>query len=308
MEGSFTKYIAATGEVLKAHDIFLTPPANFRSMEHEEALLKAKDAYRAAFVKLTTDKSDAKREIAYGALSADDISQLYKLARKITWPVLGVGTVAGIISEILRGPQASETETEIQSDDVSRALEVLHRRCSELNALCREGLEHVLCTLQLGKYAKPSPIARLFSRKPSVATDDEDAQDYGTDAFIKRFDVGLETFKDQRAMNLEQFYDEEQVKPSRGLFLVLFVEFLLYATAQEIRGLILFTDELRTSGTLTRKRLVLPRVKWIRKSLTKLFGGDGPEAIVGQGYGSDEGDVFSTFTGRVNRNNLEHGN
>jgi hypothetical protein len=79
---------------LKAHNKFITPPHNSQSEEHERALTDAKAAYRAAFIKMQADKSDAKREFAYGALSTD-ISELFKLGRKVAWPLLGVGTVAG---------------------------------------------------------------------------------------------------------------------------------------------------------------------------------------------------------------------
>ena len=299
---SFTNFIHSVSVVLKAHDNFISPPANFSDKQHELALLNAKNACRAAFVKMTTDKSDAKREVAIGALSADDISKLHKLARKITWPLLGVGTVASIIGEILRGttPEMSE----LKSEDISKAVKYLERPCSELNALCREGLEHVLCTLQLGKYASPSVFGRLFSRKTAIRSDSEDARDIGTDTFVARFDSGLAAFKDQRTNNIAQFFDDKEGAPSRGLFLVLYVEFLLYSTAQEIRGLVVFSDQLRSTGVLKRTRLILPKVKLLRKAFEKLVRGGGPEGISGQEFGADEGDVFSDFTGRVNRNSL----
>ena len=73
------------------------------SKEHEKSLTKAKEIFRGAFIKMATDKSDAKREIAYGVLSTNHISELFKLTRKVTWPTLGLGTMAGIIGEIIRG-------------------------------------------------------------------------------------------------------------------------------------------------------------------------------------------------------------
>jgi len=299
-KSSFAGCINAASRVLEAHDAFVSP-ANFRSKEYEAALLKAKGAYRGAFIKMTTHKADAKREIAIGALTADDISQLYKLARKIAWPLLGLGTVAGIINELQIEQPTGASIAEIE--DVAKAVNVLDRPCSAMNALCRDGLEHILSNLQMGKYSKSSLFTRLFSRKSStVSMDGEAARAIGTDAFLTRFDSGLAAFKDQRTNDLEQFYDENHVTPRRGLFLVLFVEFLIYATAQEIRALILFTDGLRTNGALSRKQFILPRMKLLRKRIGKLFSRHQTEDIVGEEYPIDEGTVFTeAFTGRVNR-------
>jgi len=308
IQRSYLGYLDCMTSLLKAHNDYLIPPLNFLTPKHEKALAQAKDSFRAAFVKLAADKADAKREFAFGALSRDNISDLFKLGRKIAWPALGVGTVAGVIGEIMRStdsdPDATEEKIFLNNADILKALQVLQRPCGELNALCREGVEHVLCTLKLGKFAPPSPLARLF-KKTSGATDSETAQDIGTAAFITRFDAGLERFRDQRGVNLAQFYDEKKVRPTQGLFLVLSVEFLLYAVAQEIRSLILFVDDLRNDGTLTRKRLVYPRWKTFQKAFKNLFRSQGTEDVVEEGYGAEEGDFFTAnYTGRKNRTSL----
>lgn len=231
---------------------------------------------------------------------------MFKLARKITWPVLGLGTMAGIIGEILRGENLNQKDPQekdiVGLEDVKRAIAVLERPCQELNVLCREGLEHILCTLQLGKYTRPSPVARMFKKASAVATDNENAQDIGTESFIVRFDAGLKTFKSLRTKNLAQFYDEKQVRPTQGLFLVLSVEFILLAVAEEIRSLVLFVDNLRTDGSLTRKLFVFPQMKVLRKSIAKIFRSRGAEDVVGEKYGAEDGDVYtSKFTGRTKR-------
>jgi hypothetical protein len=277
------------------------------SKEHEKSLMKAKEIFRAAFIKMATDKSDAKREIAYGVLSTNHISDLFKLTRKVTWPILGLGTIAGIISEIMRGGSldttmnAPEKET-VSLDDVERAVKVLERPCRDLNILCREGVEHILCTLGLGKYEKPSPFARLFKKTHASPADDEAVRDIGTDAFIARFDAGLEIFKGLRTNNLAQFYDAKQVNPTQGLFLVLSAEFLLFAVAQEIRALILFVENLRADGSLTRKRFVFPKMKTFRKAFGRLFHSRGAEDVIGEEYGGEGGDIYTkSFTGRTKR-------
>jgi hypothetical protein len=295
---SYHGYLTAVSGILTAHNDFLVTPHNFLSQELEISMSKAKHTVGEAFIKMATDKSDAKREIAFGVLSTEHISDMFKLARKITWPLFGLGTVAGIISEILR----VRGKDIVGIDDVQKAINVLERPCQDLNALCREGIEHILCTLQLGNYTKPSPLARLFKKSSVPAPDDENAQDIGTDAFLSRFDAGLDKFKSLRTENLAQFYDEKQVRPTQGLFLVLSVEFLLFAVAQEIRALILYVDGLRNEGSLTRKRFIFPKMKVFRKALERIFHPHGAEDLSGDGYGAEDGDVYTkNFTGRANR-------
>ena len=298
---SFEAYLTTAIKFLEAHENFLTPPSNFLSKQHEQAMLKAKGAYRAAFIKLATDKSDIKHEFAYGVLSTDELSDMFKLSRKILWPLMGVGTVGSIISEILRSARVDrvaeeEKESlELVKEDVLKAITFLEQPCREISGLCREGIEHILCTLQMGKYSKK------FMKKKR-GHDDENPSDIGTSAFIARYDTGLETFQGKRTNDLAQFYNDSQ-SPSQGLFLVLFVQFLLYAVAQEIRTLIVHVDNIRESGSLTKKRIILPRFRSFWKGIIRIFHVRKAEDVAEAERASEDGDVYyaKSFTGRVKR-------
>jgi len=80
---------------------------------------------------------DTQQEIAYGELSADDISQLFKGGQKVAWPLLGIGSVAEIVNKIKRGNEEIDYPhaMEVTDDDVARAMVLLNQRCSELNNL-----------------------------------------------------------------------------------------------------------------------------------------------------------------------------
>lgn len=296
---------AASG-LLEAHNKFIAPPNNFLQQDIRETLAKAKDAYRGAFVKMSNDKSDAKREMAYGILSSDQISQLHRLSRKIAWPLMGAGTVGNIVTEIKRtgilDPNGEIQADEITDEDIRKALKYLDRPCQQLNSLCREGIEHIICSFGMGKYAKPSALSRMFGKK-AAPLDNETATDLGTDSFLNRFDAGFQAFRAQKLDGLEQFFDEKREIPGQGLFLVLFVEFLLFATAEEIRGLIVYVDTLRTTGELSRSKLRFPSSKAIRKSLARVFHARQPEDVGAAGFGAEDGDVYTSpaFTGRVQR-------
>lgn len=253
---------------------------------------------------MTNDKSDAKREMAYSIISSDDISQLHRLSRKTAWPLLGAGTVGNIITEIKR-TRILDPNGQIQADDVTvedirKALKYLERPCQQLDSLCREGIEYILGSFGMGKYAKPSALSRMFGKK-GAPLDNESASDLGTDAFVNRFDAGFEAFRAQKPDGLEQFFDASQRIPSQGLFLALFVEFLLFATAKEIRNLIVYVDNLRSTGGLSRKKLRFPKSKAIRKLLARVFRARKTEDVASEGFGAEDRDVYTSpaFTGRV---------
>lgn len=278
------------------------------SKEPEESLMKATENLTGALLKMTTDRSEAKWEIAYGTLSTNHISQLFKLARNITWPILGLRTVTGIINEIISGVIPIDTitrtteETAVLVKDVQKGLTVLQGSCQELNYLCQEGIEHILCTLGLGKYSKPSISGRLFKKSRFPTLDDESGHDIGTDAFITRFDLGLEKFMELRKQNLTQFYDATQDRTSQSLFIVLSTETFLFGVAQKIRELILFVDKLRADGSITHKRFVYPDMKTFRKVFPRVFHSRRAEDLPCEEYGGEEGDVYAKVsTYRSNR-------
>jgi hypothetical protein len=290
-------FLLSVSKVLKAHATYLTPES-FQKKELGQALFGAKEAFRAAFLKIAADKTDAKKEIAYGVLTGEDISTLFKQSRKMIYPLLGLGTVAAIISEFLA--MKGVEENFIPEEDIRKAVIALEKSSKELNELCREAVEHISCTLQLGKYAKPSIFTRLFSKKQNCPSDNENASDIGTEAFLVRFDAGLAKFAAQRTENFSQFYDEAGSRPTQGLFLVLCLQFLLHSVADDLHILILYVDDLKSDGHLSRKRFVYPKMKTLRKVVSKIFHHDSDE--VQDGFATEEGDIYTTkFSTRTNR-------
>jgi hypothetical protein len=253
--------------LLKAYTAFLTPP-QYRLNELETSLEKATSVFRAALVKLSTTISDAEAEFAYGALSANELSQLYETGRKIAWPLLGVGTIADIVVKLKRGDLNRYNPMSLTEDDIVKALTVLDRPCHDLNDLCQEGIDRTLCSLELDKYAKHSSIRQLFSK---LKSGESPSPVYLNPDFISHFNSRLEAFWEGRTNGLAEFYDENTHRPSHLVFIVVFNKFLLCAVAQEIRSLLLLVDTLRSQGSLTRKRVVFPKLSSPHKTFLKFF-------------------------------------
>jgi len=207
-------------------------------------------------MKMTKNESDTKGEFAYGTLSNTDLSVLCKLGSRMAWPLFGFGTVASLIGKILRPASVNDQNNPpCTVEEVINALNAINRPCRELNSLCQEGLEHILYSLRLGKYAKRS---HLNLKKHKITSDNENIKDIGTDAFLPRFDSALDVLRRQSTAHL---YYEKDAVPSQGIFFVLFLELLSLAVAQEIRSLILFVDYLRIEGTLARNRFIFPKIE-----------------------------------------------
>jgi hypothetical protein len=282
---------------------FLTPP-QYRLDEHEKLLAKATSAFRAALVKLSHTKSEAKAEFAYGRLSAGEISQLYEAGRKIAWPLLGVGKIADIVIKLKRGDMNHYNPMNLMEDDILKALTVLDRPCHRLNDLCQEGLDHILASLELGNYRKGSFGRSLFSKAKHRGV--RNSLHLNPD-FISHFNSGLETFREDRMDSLAAFINKETNTPSHPVFIIVFNRFLLWAAAQEIRSLILLVDSLRGQGSLTRKRIVLPKLSYPHTSLVKFFRKRrffGVDISEPHGYARVKREV-SLFTGLILRDVIE---
>jgi hypothetical protein len=168
-------------------------------------------------------------------------------------------------------------------------LRLLREPFSSITDVIDEGLEHVLLTLNLVK--KP--------KKDNAHTDSEAAGDVpkpGDATFGQYFQRRAEEFQQSKQLMLRGFChvhdielaDDFFTNPSkknfeapawmnkgnftparralrRQLMIVLYIEFLLYSISRRILDLIQFAEELRDSGKLGKRRLVVPGVKRVRK-------------------------------------------
>ena len=239
--------------------------------------MAAKQAFRGAAVKLGVDKSELKQEFAYGHLTTDSLSQLYRGVRKITWSLIGLGTVTSVIEQCKLGQIESmgdDCPLMVSDEDLAAAMGILSLRCCKLNEICRAGIDHILCTLRLGKWAPQWWFSRIFLRRKKPApVHVEDGQDLGTDAFLDRYDEGLKVFWTERTDGLTALCDEKEHRVRNVLFIVVFVEFLLFSVAQELRSIILFADYLRNTGEVSTWRIILPQPKSLLKGIKSCLSG-----------------------------------
>ena len=120
--------------------------------------------------------------------------------------------------------------------------------------------------MHLGKFERLSLLAR-FAGGGNVSAVQP------SNDFLERFDSGLDAYWQQRTAGLAQFQDQTLNRPSHALFIVIFIEFLLLAVAQETRSIVIFVDKLRAEGSLTHKRVIWPNLRECYAILTNSLHG-----------------------------------
>ena len=168
-------------------------------------------------------------------------------------------------------------------------LRLLREPFSSITDVIDEGLEHVLLTLGLPKkpIKKPSQDDSEATGDNPKPGDKDYAQHYRkkADDFQQSKQLmlrgfchvhGIELSDDfftnpaNRDFEAPSWMNEGTFTPARRalrrqLMIVLYIEFLLYSISRRVLDLINYADELRDSGKLSQRRLVVPGLKRVRK-------------------------------------------
>jgi hypothetical protein len=254
--------------------------------------------------KLTADLPFAKREIAYGKLTPDDLETLFKQLRAIMMPVLGLGSVMDLFERAAELNHWSDDDDDEPDHDEQRKKAVsewndmfqyLHDPFSEIFQALDDGLAHVL--LKLGLSPPPK------KRKKGQAQNDEEAKgdsirpgDAGfaehlekqARIFFSKKEPTLRHWIKSKGINIRSDYfssanipdeDEELLKrlPSlttrkrdqRQLYVLLYVMFLLNSIGRSTLELVKFADE--HDPATTKNKLIWPGAKRFKKWLRSIF-------------------------------------
>ncbi|KFZ19176.1 hypothetical protein V501_00789 [Pseudogymnoascus sp. VKM F-4519 (FW-2642)] len=242
-------------------------------------------------VKVQSELRYAKREVAWGKLGSKDMVTICRLIKNILVPILGIESFIGITDRIekrggweaLRVPKTANSLTESKSNSLEdkekgqwkEILEQLNDRVRQLQKTVIEGFDHSLYTLELAK------------RPLSPADTDIEANSLGYSAgergFAKYLENAIQDFLRQREGPLKKWCAEMGVddssqlngmKPSDNslhelhqsqLYLILDLEYSFLVTAREVLNLVKYADSKVDDGTMSKKRLILPTCKQMKK-------------------------------------------
>ncbi|KAA6406487.1 MAG: hypothetical protein FRX48_09758 [Lasallia pustulata] len=192
------------------------------------------------------------------------------------------------------------------SEDVEKArwneiMKTLHTPIDAMTQAMDEGLQHVLYALNLMKPPKGAEANRRKNDAANTSEDVEakgDAVKPGDKQFAAHFEKRVERFAEQRILTMNSWSKRkidagrsptgfglvseppgdvdirnwtEHDRSQRQLYLVLYLEFLLWSTGNSILDLVRFADSKVRDGTTSKKHWVVPGMKRLRKWAMNAF-------------------------------------
>lgn len=251
--------------------------------------------------KLTADLPFAKREIAYGKLSPDDLESVFKQLRAIMLPVMGLGSVIDLFE---RGAELShwgEEDEQLEHEEERKKavsewndmFQYLREPFAEIFQALDDGLSHVLLRLGLAPESK--------KKEKGANQDDEEAKGDGIkpgDAgfvahlekkagdFFSKKEPTLRHWIQSKGIKLRSDYfssseelDDETLKrlPSittrkrdqRQLYVLLYVMFLLNSIGRSTLEFVKFADE--HDQATAKSKFIWPGGKRFKKWIKSIF-------------------------------------
>ncbi|KAK4546746.1 hypothetical protein LTR36_001478 [Oleoguttula mirabilis] len=247
------------------------------------ALKQQMAALKALYIKMHQDLIMAKREVAWGKLSARDINAVSDLFRRVLMPIGGMSHIPDILQRIeedggweplgfghhterkmnLDAASSSEMSKNIEyHESIWRAaVGALIEPATTLIEAVNDGLEHAGLQLEI----IPRPGTKNFLRwMPGAQRNDK------TDADAKGEVIAP---GDSRfSQLLEDKLNEFSVSRDRQmLYLILYMQQMLYSTGVSVLELCKFSDRLVSEGVMSRNRLIIPSVRRLRNWLLSIF-------------------------------------
>lgn len=244
--------------------------------------------------KLQSDLLYSKDEIAWGKLSAGDLSRIGGLLRSVLLPLSGMAMLPEVLDMIVRNEGTRNNsvrsldaeEDSVKQSEMQKVAQTLQDRLVDSSRLATVGLQYVLLALGLSKRKK---IEKQYSGK----ADEEGTGELLTPLepqFAQRFEQEMRNYFSRRKdltrnlASLEAFTVLEKPDDATSqedmaaiatdpdvkqeFFLILFMGHLQDNLLTATLDLIRFADDRIQDGTMKRSRLILPRLNTIRKWLS----------------------------------------
>lgn len=233
----------------------------------------------------------AKRETAFGHYTTADLREAFKLIQATLLPLQGMTAILDILDRGVERAAAAEDGECKGKEQFAEVMRTLHQPYEMIVGMCDEAIEHTLLLLKLKPSAKKKGDEESGVRVP------------GDPGFNELLEARVQEFYRTRTGDIQKYFStQDPLTPdsisaavgSEGspeslnntqrsqLYLVLFMEYLLYSAAQSLLDLARFAEKKKQEGILDRRRLVYPSHRRLRKWV---FSNDGSDDIV------DVGDV-----------------
>ncbi|KAK3334240.1 hypothetical protein B0T19DRAFT_148639 [Cercophora scortea] len=256
-----------------------------------KALEEAGAQLRELSGKLQGDIPFAKRDVAWGKLDANDISDLFTLVRNTYIPVLGMTTIIDIFKRVSerRGwnvdddaPDELVAQKDHEKHVWNEVMRQMHEPFAILSEAIDQGLEHAGLLLELlprpKKDKSPKAVdveARGEEIKPGepgfarVIDDKIEAFNFKRGELLKTWveHGGLPTDGDEDGVEMPGYANsaERKEREQVQLYILLFMENLMQTSGEAVQELVAFADAKVEDGTMGKKRLIMPGFRRLRK-------------------------------------------
>ncbi|CAD6443985.1 6591b8dc-15cf-408f-bb8d-ed5171e1b646 [Sclerotinia trifoliorum] len=273
-----------------------------------KALKGAIDGLRGMHGKLYGDMPFAKREVAWGKLDAKDMDKIFNLFQDIMIPLLGMSTITDIFVRIgekrgwvkptgsnARSEQWEHMTLESKAEEKrlwNEVMKTLHEPFAIVSAVMDQGLEHAALTLELISRPKEKAAGDIETAAEQSKPGDAGFLAYmekTLNEFYKERGATLKKWAQEKGLSAEQF-DASGPIPAVGepvtgdkashrrdqqqLYLILFMENLLYTAGLAVMKLVRFADGKVEDGSMKKNRLILPGQRRVKKWILGLAKAD----------------------------------
>ncbi|KAI0405677.1 hypothetical protein F4802DRAFT_561520 [Xylaria palmicola] len=256
--------------------------------------------------KIYADLPFAKRDIAWAKLAAKDLTTIMELFRGVVIPIHGIGTVIDIFQRLAekRGwVTDSDTPLDVlaeKNEDKrvwNEVMKQLHEPFEKLSAAIDEGLQHAGMLLEIlprpkaDKKSAEAPEASALNADVEAKGDLIQPGDLGFAEVIKR---KIQAFRNVQGTILRAWAKEKGLitddlsvdeinnvtfcptdakhhHDQEQLYVLLYIETLMDAAGEGVLRIVQFADSKVADGTMTRKRLIVPKPKVLRKWIASVF-------------------------------------
>ncbi|CRG90848.1 Dysferlin [Talaromyces islandicus] len=279
-----------------------------------EAIKEAARAVSRIHGNINNELPFAKREVAFGKLGPDDLSKIFKHLRAAMTPIIGLSTVVDIFERVMEwnnwDKPVEEGGVDLKSDEVhartvhdwNMIMASTHDSFTRIIDHVNDGLQHVKYQLRFAKRPKKERAKDVEAAANKVKPGDDGFAEYleakSNEFYVARLRTLREWCEDKGIDLPKDYFDRPVDQPihlpedlpgalsrernERQLYILLYVEHMLYSSSLAVLNLVRFADERATSGKLSRKRLVVPGSKRFRKwilSFVEAQDGQGEDSV-----------------------------
>ncbi|KAI3396153.1 hypothetical protein diail_416 [Diaporthe ilicicola] len=269
-------------------------------------------AIRELMGKIYGDMKFAKRDVAWGHLSAKDFGEVFNLIRMCVIPMTGIGTIMDIFQRVGRErgwdgegpgddggvfqrfqPIGKEESQRIWNDIMKQ----LHEPFEILSEAINQGVDHAGILLKMF----PQPKTQKKAAAAQTAGTDADVEASGgelrpgQDGFSNVINAKVEEFNARKGEILRLWakdkglcsdgnFDnwakdstrlwERRRNDQAQLYVILYLEKLMQATGEAVQDLVAFAEARTEDGTMAKKHLIFPSGRRLRKWLLGIFSNE----------------------------------